>query len=438
MFKLMDVSKPVKFALLAIVILVFAASAASALMYGDHYLLGSYEKLDNDDVKYVNSAKILLNKHTLAYNSGEASSAFIMPGMPLVLSGLMLLFGQDGDAVTAFRIVQSALQACSVYLIFAIANRLFGSRAALIAAAASALYLPDYFSAGVILSETIFRTIVMLLILASLAALKSGRTKHYAMAAALVGLACYFKPQAALFPGVLFLLWLAQRTDWRLILKRTAVVAAVLIVMLSPWWVRNYMAFDAFIPFTKSAGSPLLLGALIHDEAPPRPFFDAHPEYEGGKDSLFAGSDDDMAETAKKIMSFGFREQPLTYLKWYTVDKVAGLYAGPFYWKTVFGVSGTGVAIYHIIMMALGAAGIALMLMKPAMRRSAPHRLMLLVLAYFTVIYLPFITFNRYGYPNVFLLFLTAAYALDRMASLVTSKGVSNAQRPSLSKESLV
>lgn len=91
LFNLSQESRPVKIALLVTILFVFAISAASVLVYGDHFLLGSYEKLNNDDVKYVNSAKILLNKHTLAYNSGESPSSFIMPGMPLVLSGLMLV-----------------------------------------------------------------------------------------------------------------------------------------------------------------------------------------------------------------------------------------------------------------------------------------------------------------------------------------------------------
>lgn len=423
MFRLNEVSKPIRTSLLVTILLVFAISTASVLIYGDHFLLGTYEKLNNDDVKYVNSAKILLNKHTLAYNSGESPSSFIMPGMPFVLSGLMLIFGQGEAAVIAFRILQAALQAFSVYLIFVIANQLFNSRAALIASIATAIYLPDYFSSGVILSETIFRTIFMLLICFSLLALKSNQTKHYIIVAVLVVLGCYFKPHTGLFPVVLFLLWLFNKVSWKTIVKHTVVISITMVLLLCPWWIRNYITFDEFIPFTKSAGNPMLLGALINNAAPAQPFFDAHPEYPGrDRASLFLGSDDAMADTAKKIMRYGFTNQPMDYLKWYTTDKIKGLYLGPYYWRTVFDIPIVYVYPMHTLMTLIGTAGLLLMLVSAIRMRNIPYLLLLLTLAYFTVIYIPFVAFSRYGYPNLFLIFIAGAYLIDRMISIRVNK----------------
>lgn len=415
MFNLSQVSKPVKTALWVIIAFVIAVSSASVLIYGDHFLLGSYEKLNNDDVKYVNSAKILLNQHTLAYNSGESPSTFIMPGMPFVLAGLMLIFGQGEAAVIAFRLLQVLLQAFSVYLIFVIANYMFNSRAALIASIATALYLPNYFSSGVILSETLFTTIFILLICFSLIALKSNQTKHYIIVAVLVIMGCYFKPHTGLFPVVLFILWLFNKVSWKTIVKHTVVISITMVLLLCPWWIRNYVTFDEFIPFTKSAGNPMLLGALINNAAPAQPFFDAHPEYAGDRDSLFVGSDDSMAETAKKIMRYGFTNQPMDYLKWYTVEKVKGLYLGPYYWRTVFDIQLPFVYTIHVIAMLIGTSGLIYLLVKTIRKRNIPYLLLLLTLTYFTVIYIPFVAFSRYGYPNLFILFLAGAFFADRM-----------------------
>src|SRR3954467_6590710 len=99
MFTLRNTSRTTKLTLSIIMAFVFIISLGIVLYYGDHFLLGTYEKLNNDDVKYVNSAKILLNNHTLAYNSGKSPTAFIMPGVPLILAGTMLLFGQNDAAV---------------------------------------------------------------------------------------------------------------------------------------------------------------------------------------------------------------------------------------------------------------------------------------------------------------------------------------------------
>lgn len=429
LFKLREVSFPIKATLIATIILVIAFSAASVLMYGDYFLLGSYEKLNNDDVKYVNSAKILLNKHTLAYNSGESPSAFIMPGMPFVLSGLMLIFGQGDAAVIAFRLLQVLLQGFSIYLIFVLANYLFNSRAAIIASIATALYLPDYFSSGVILSETMFRTTFIALICFSLLALKTNLTKHYAIVALLVGIACYFKPHTILFPVVLFIIWLVNRLSWKLIVKYTAIISTILVLILGPWWIRNYVTFDSFIPFTKSAGNPMLLGALVNNAAPSQGFFDAHPEYTGDRNSLFVGSDDDNVETAKKIVKYGFKEEPLTYLKWYTVDKIKGLYQGVYYWKPVFGVSGEIIVVFHTLMMILGSIGLILMLIQTIKQKNIPYLLLLLTLAYFTVIYIPFVAFSRYGYPNIFIIFIAAAFLISKLIDVSKNRASNKMKR---------
>lgn len=382
--------------------------------------------MNNDDVKYINSAKILLDTHTITYNSGEKPSTYIMPGMPVVLAVLMLIFGQGDEAIIAFRVLQAALQALSVYFVFITANQLFNSRAAIISSIATALYLPDYFSSGVILSESIFRTLILLLICFSLLALRSQQTKHYVIAAFIVGLACYFKPHTVLFPAVWFVLWLVQRLSWKKIVKHTAVVSLTMILLLSPWWVRNYITFDKFIPFTQSAGNPILLGALIDYGAPSKAFIDAHPEYEGNSDHIFVGSDAVLAETAQKMVIFGFKNQPLKYLKWYTIDKVFGLYASPYYWKTIFGINIWITGVYHVVFMLLGAAGMLIMFLRAFRQKSIPYLFILLSFAYFTVIYVPFVAFNRYGYPNVFLILLAAGFFIDWVVAKYQNRGASN------------
>lgn len=76
-------------------LLVFLVASAIVIVYHDYFWLGDFVRLNNDDVKYVHSARILLNEGTLAYNSGDAPSTFIMPGVPLVLAGFMAIFGQE-------------------------------------------------------------------------------------------------------------------------------------------------------------------------------------------------------------------------------------------------------------------------------------------------------------------------------------------------------
>ncbi|MNP27017.1 hypothetical protein D3C76_1199030 [compost metagenome] len=61
--------------------------------------------------------------------------------------------------------------------------------------------------------------------------------------------------------------------------------------------------------------------------------------------------------------------------------------------------------------MILNMAGIVWALVKHKFSRLLP---LLLALAYFTVIYVPFVAFNRYGYPNMVLLILFGSYMIDQ------------------------
>jgi hypothetical protein len=381
--------------------------------------LGTYEKLNNDDVKYVNSARILINEHILAYNSGHKPSTFIMPGVPLILAGLMLLFGQQDGGVIAYRIVQVILQTASIYLLFCIARYVFNHKVALIACAISALYLPDYFSSGVILSESWFRTIFMLLICYSIVALEKRQVRYYVIVAVLLAFACYFKPHSILFAVVIAFMWLIHRYNWKQMVTFTALIAVVVCVCLSPWWIRNLATFGHWVTFTESAGNPLLQGALIYRNPPSQGFFTLNPQYT--PKTLFQGGDQGQVDTAKRIIRYGFYYEPVKYFRWYVLQKPLELYKWPFYWKTVLGVSKELMNKFQFYLAIAGALGIILSLI----RRKGRTLFVLLSFVYFTVIYLPFVTFSRYGYPNMFILILFAAYLLYNAYRLLPFRKVS-------------
>lgn len=46
-------------------------------------------------------------------------------------------------------------------------------------------------------------------------------------------------------------------------LKYTIIVIAVFSVVMSPWWIRNYVIFHRFIPFTMATGNPMDQGTFI-------------------------------------------------------------------------------------------------------------------------------------------------------------------------------
>lgn len=420
LFSLRGESKAVRRLVIWATLFVFALSACTVLLYGDYFLLGTYEKLNNDDVKYVNSARVLLDYHTLAYNSGKGPTTFIMPGLPFLISGMMLLFGQDDSGVIAFRLLQAAMQAFSVYLIFILGRAIAGRTAGIVACLISVVFLPDYFSSGVILTETTFKLLFLLLLLFTIAAVQGKRTGLYVVVAILWAASCYFKPQTAFFPVIFLFMWLREKYTFKEMAKYGVIMAVVCCTLMSPWWIRNYVTFGKVVLLTESSGNPLLLGAFVNRHLPSQGFFDQYPQYKERAD-FFIGYDKGQKESALRIIRYGFTHEPLKYAWWYTAGKVMGLFENAFYWRPIFGVSNVVMNAFNYILVAAGFAGMAIAL---ARRKffEIPVMATMLAFVYFILIYLPFVTFSRYGYTVMFILIIFASYAFVQLAEVIRKR----------------
>ncbi|GAB6929502.1 glycosyltransferase family 39 protein [Paenibacillus sp. JCM 10914] len=396
--------------LIIISFVVFVLSALIVLLHGDQLLLGDPQKLNNDDVKYIHTARVLLNEGTLVYNSGAEPSAFIMPGLPLILSGFMAVFGQDHGGVIAFRLFQSLLQALSIFPIYYIARYTFNHRAAVIATCITALYLPDYFTSGSVLTEGTYRIIILLLVCAMMIAVHSRKWLWYILVGVLTAAAAYFKPQASLFPCVMLIFWLVYRYSFKEIAKYTFTILAAYIVLLIPWWIRNYLTFGEFILFTSSAGSPFLLGTRIDYQLPPAGFFEAYPQY--SPETIYMGADGAAVSKGLDILKYGLSHDPLKYIYHYTIGRFESLYLVPFYLNDIFNISKPLVTFFQKTIVYLGLIG---MVWAFAQKLWKPMLPIVLMMAYFTAIHLPFVAMSRYGYPSFVFFACFAGYAIYRV-----------------------
>ncbi|MGG6314026.1 ArnT family glycosyltransferase [Paenibacillus macerans] len=426
LFTLPEVSRPAKLYLIGLIAFVAIVSCLVVLIYNDYFLLGDPVRPNNDDVKYIQSSRLLLNEGVLAYNTKDKPSAFIMPGLPLMLSGLMAVFGQDQGGVVAYRLFQCLQQALCIYLIFWIGRRIFTTRVALIACTVSALYPPDYFSSGVILSETTFRTLLLLLVCCTILAQERQRSALYILIGVLTAAAAYLKPHASLYPAVLPVLWLRMKLPWRTMLKYTLLMGAAYILLLTPWWIRNWVTFHEFIVFTNSGGSPFLLGTRIRWQLPPAGFFEAYPQYD--PKTVFEGADSSAVRKGLDILKYGFTHEPMKYLYWYTLGRWVELYFHPFYSRPFWPISRPAMNLAQVVLMYVNMVGILWALLKHRfnLNRVLP---LLLALAYFTVIYVPFVAFNRYGYPNMVLLILFGSYFIGDLASRFLPRSLNRLER---------
>ncbi|NLD46190.1 MAG: glycosyltransferase family 39 protein, partial [Clostridiaceae bacterium] len=381
MFSLKSEKKWIVSALLTIIALFAAVNIYSVIKYNNYFLLGSLEKADNDDVKYIRSAWTLLEKGILTYHDTNNPTVYIMPGHPLILTVLTGIFGKTGG-ITAFRLFQIVLQALSLGLVFLIGRTIFNSLAGITASFLDAIYWPEYFAAGTILTEVEFKFLLLLLVYISVFAVRSKKKTYYIAGGLVLGITCLIRPTIAIFPAIILTVWLFFRYTPREIIKFSIPAALAFIIVMSPWWVRNYMVFDRFIPLTLSSGNPFLQGTYINYDQSVDPV-----PYTPDKDVIKTNEIE--METGKYRLKTHFKKEPLKYVYWYTIGKSRYFWKDPFYWRTVFGISPEMSYFYHYFILITGLFGAILSIV----RKNIFSLIIIITIIYFNIAHLPFFTF---------------------------------------------
>ena len=393
---------------LAIIILV-GISIFEALRNNNYFLLGSLKKLNNDDVRYFNTAQILLDKHELYYYG--VRTAFIMPLFPMFLSGIMAIFGTGDSTLTAIRIVQAIMQGISLYFVYLIARELFNKKTAIIAAFLFALYLPEAMAPNLILTEVLFQLLFILMFYFAIVGIKENKVSYYILTSIFWALTCLTRPNAAIFPLFIVIFWFVNKYKWKDMLKYILIAFITFSIFFAPWWIRNFNLKGHFILFTDSSANPKLLGSFIFNQVPS--FWKEIPVKDGmlKYEKNVYMSNKQQNDLANYIIETGFKTQPIRYTAWYTLGKTYTLYSKPYYWRPILNVNLVTMWVIHIIYILLGIVGIVLTILN----RNKKNIMLLVLLAMCTLVYWPFVTFSRYGFPNMFMVIILAAYAITKI-----------------------
>lgn len=392
---------------LILILLLFAMVQSVVIgYYGEQWYLGDFAKMDNDDVKYIRSAWTLLDKQMFVYHDVNQPTVFIMPGYPFLLAFFMKLFGRI-DGLIAVRYFQGLLQVISLYLIFRICKDIFNDKIALVAIFLNAIYLPEIVSANLILTEVVFKFLLVSLIFVSIKAIKSKSLYYYALGGAIWGLAILIRPTILAYPIVILTMWMVYKYSAREVIIRTFLVLFIGITIISPWCIRNYVVFSKFIPLTLSSGNPFLQGTYIN--------YDQTKDPLGYKTSSNIIENDKIeTETGIKRLQKNFPKKPLSYIYWYTLGKSYYFWYVPYYSKDVFGIPFFVMEILHVtlLMLALGS----IVLHKVRFRRES--LILLLIILYFNMMHLPYFTCSRYAYPIMSFVIIFASNTLYNLIKI--------------------
>ncbi len=212
--------------------------------------------LGGDEVDYDRLGISIAAGRGIVDETGHASS-FRPPAYPALVGAVYAL---AGARPTAVRLVQTVAGTLTVLLIFVLARTLFGAAVALVAAALVAVDFGQIALTGRLLSEGVFTTTLIGLVLASVELTRRLRERRptaawAAATGALAGLGALLRGVLLPYPLLLALVLALERRrapvrGWR----AAGVVLAAWGLVLAPWTLRNAVRQHAFVPVTTQVG----------------------------------------------------------------------------------------------------------------------------------------------------------------------------------------
>lgn len=200
--------------------------------------------IQGDGAGYEQIARNVLEGNGFSMDSGPPymSDMLRTPGYPLFIIGVYLVAGYRPEIVT---LIQNVLNLIALYFAYRLAERLFGSKAALAAAALMAVDIGTIILANVTLTESLFMVLLMPATYCLFAGVNSPRGLLWmAGAGILTGLATMVRP-AALYLILLLLpfLWWAMHRPWREKAVHTVILLITFLLPLVPWSYRTLRVF---------------------------------------------------------------------------------------------------------------------------------------------------------------------------------------------------
>ncbi|HYH58117.1 MAG TPA: glycosyltransferase family 39 protein [Thermoleophilaceae bacterium] len=216
--------------------------------------------IDRDSFGFADPAFYHYAASTLASGDGYldlggAPSARWPPGYPFFLAPFYAVFGSDA---LVGELVNAVLGAASVPLLFLLARRLFGRREALIAAAVLALFPGQILYADLLLAETLYGFWLLLFFLLLSAVPPERRWPALAVGAA-IGVLALTRSEGVFLAIPALAVWWPQLAR-PVLLRRAALLAAGMALVIGSWTVRNAIQLDAFIPIAHNGGQTLWSG----------------------------------------------------------------------------------------------------------------------------------------------------------------------------------
>jgi hypothetical protein len=186
-------------------------------------------------------------------------TAFIAPGYPTLIAAIFWVFGTYTLAsAIAIMMMHIAVSLFTIWLIMHVATEMLDSRTATIAGAFWAVSLPLLFIPSIFWESSLSECAVIGMVALALRYQHSPTRAHWIVLGASCGIIALINP-ALVFSLLAIMGWLAWQTRR---VSRSAPLLGLLALLLvfSPWPIRNAYRFHAFIPLRSTVGFELWMG----------------------------------------------------------------------------------------------------------------------------------------------------------------------------------
>lgn len=375
-----------------------------------------------DSLSYEVLARQLAHGEDFAYGTAYIART---PGYPLTL--VPFYWFADEPPTLALRMVGVLCGTVAIALAAWIARMLFGNLAGLIAAALVTFYPGAIAMSVFILSEAPFAPLMLVTLGLAIVALREDtwlrRLAFAAAAGAAFGAAILVRPSWLMFPLFAAPVGLVFYGNRKQQIAIYAVAGLSAVVVMSPWWVRNYAIVGKFVP------TSLQVGASLYDGLGPQATGASDMRYvDGFKARLAAaeeGTGDDLPGTFESRLDDLMKQEAIAWTR-QNPGKALRL-AGVKLWRywtpwgndqEVRGKMAWVIAAGYLPIVLTGVAGAFCFA-----RRGWVYLLLALPLIYFCLLHLVFVSSIRYRQPPMLALAVLSAGLLALGWQKVSKRG---------------
>jgi hypothetical protein len=207
----------------------------------------------DDELRYHDLANSILHDHGYAWPDGTLT-AWWPPGYTFAVTAAYAVY----DRPIAAKALNVGFLALATYFAMLTAQRL-RQNSGLLVPYLVLCYPVLLYTASALYPQTLGSFLLILIVwLVSVEGLSIPRA---AVAGVLCGVLCLAIPAFILtIPVLLVALLISGRTSFNSSLAKVVVIAIVAMITISPWTMRNYRVFHAFVPVSTNGGTNLLQG----------------------------------------------------------------------------------------------------------------------------------------------------------------------------------